>query len=114
MTVTDPSSPHLARLAVALDAMADGVALFDADDKFVACNRLYRTLCAPIADLLVPGVTFAAMVRASVERGFAPPAGDNSDAAVLLRVAQHVTAHEPVELQRGGRKLVMRETRTPD
>lgn len=114
MIPLDLNSPHAKRLAAALDAVADGVALFDADDKFVVCNRHYRALCAPIADLLVPGVEFSALVRASIARGFASAAGVGGDAAILLRLAQHRSADEAVELRRGGRVLVLRESRTPE
>jgi two-component system, cell cycle sensor histidine kinase and response regulator CckA len=114
MITLDPNSPHAKRLAIALDAVADGIALFDADDRFVVCNRLYRELCAPIADLLVPGVEFKALVRASVERGFAPTAGDSADTAIVLRLAQRLAPDEAIELLRGGRALVVRESRTPD
>jgi signal transduction histidine kinase/CheY-like chemotaxis protein len=114
MITLDPNSPHAKRLAVALDEAADGIALFDADDRFVVCNRLYRVLCAPIADLLVPGVEFAALVRASVERGFAPPSAGSGDAAILRRLAQHKDLAEAIELHRGGRVLIMRESRTKD
>lgn len=114
MIPLDPNSPHAERLAIALDEAADGIALFDADDKFVVCNRPYRALCAPIADLLVPGVEFAALVRASVERGFAAPSAGGNDATVLLRLAQHKEVTEAIELHRGGRILVMRESRMKD
>jgi two-component system, cell cycle sensor histidine kinase and response regulator CckA len=103
-----PHSP----LAAALNATVDGVALFDASDSLVFCNDAYRRLCAPIADLIVPGVEFATLVRASFARGFAR--ADDVDAAIAVRLAQHCCLHSDIEIVRGERTLLVRESRIPE
>lgn len=57
------------RLADAIEALADGFALYDADDRLVVCNRQYRDLNAATADLLVPGVSWYDVLRAGTYRG---------------------------------------------
>ena len=43
-------------LTEALDSLQEGLALFDAEDRLVACNEPYRRLFPSIAELIVPGV----------------------------------------------------------
>ncbi len=43
------------QLAEAVDALGEGFALYDAEDRLVLCNHRFRELLAPAADLLVPG-----------------------------------------------------------
>jgi len=59
----------LRRLDDALESMADGFALYDADGRLVVCNPRYQEYLAPIADLLAPGAHFDDLVRAGTRRG---------------------------------------------
>ncbi|MCH7937905.1 MAG: PAS domain S-box protein [Proteobacteria bacterium] len=62
---------------LAMESIADGVVLFDNDDKFVFCNSAYRKNLGPVQDLLVPGTTFETIVRAVAEKGLVTiPKGD--------------------------------------
>jgi signal transduction histidine kinase len=56
-------------LAEVLDALSDGLAVFDADGALVLHNRHYKSLNPLIADLIVPGVGWAMLIRESVQRG---------------------------------------------
>jgi len=51
------------QLADAIDGLSDGIALFDADERFVMCNDAYREGCWEAADLLVPGTRFEDILR---------------------------------------------------
>ncbi len=59
----------LHRLDGALESMADGFALYDADDRLVIWNRRYQEFLAPVADLLTRGARFGDIVREGARRG---------------------------------------------
>ncbi len=53
----------------ALDSISEGFVLFSADGRLLICNERYRQAYPNIADLLVPGATFAQILRVAAERG---------------------------------------------
>jgi diguanylate cyclase (GGDEF)-like protein/PAS domain S-box-containing protein len=55
--------------AAALDNMADGLVMFDADLDLVFCNEQYRKMFPLTADLRVPGTPAASILYASIARG---------------------------------------------
>jgi len=57
------------RLADALSDMADGLVMFDAEDRLVLCNERYRELFPRTARLRVPGTPFRDILRASISAG---------------------------------------------
>ncbi|MEQ9691774.1 MAG: diguanylate cyclase [Bauldia litoralis] len=57
------------RLSDALTFMADGLVMFDKNERLVFCNEQYRTLFPKTADLRVPGAQFRDLLRATIERG---------------------------------------------
>lgn len=63
----------------AIENMADGFALFDAEDRFVHCNENYRNIISGIADHLVPGTSFEDMTKAFAERGLIAVEADQID-----------------------------------
>ena len=61
---------------LAIDTLATGVAVFDADDRLVSCNDAYRALFPEVAPMLVRGVAYAdiaaeyfALAPAEMRRG---------------------------------------------
>jgi len=76
----------------AIENMADGFALFDAEDRFVLCNENYRKMLSDAADYLVPGTSFADMTRAFCERGLIAVEADQAEDWIRHRVAQHRAA----------------------
>lgn len=46
------------RLSDAIEAVDEGFAIFDADDRLVLCNQTYLSLWPKIADRIVPGMRF--------------------------------------------------------
>lgn len=87
------------RLIRALDAIEDLVALFDAEERLVFANRLFKDLHPGLDDVLVPGTTMAAILQAFGERGII---GD-PDRAVPERLAQFRNPAGYVDIQRFGR-----------
>ena len=61
------------RHADALANMADGLVMFDRDDKLVYSNEQYRAMFPKTADVRVPGASLRDILRVSFERG--EPAG---------------------------------------
>ncbi|MDW6026183.1 diguanylate cyclase [Mesorhizobium sp. BAC0120] len=53
----------------ALENMNEGLAMYDQDGIFLFCNRRYRELFPQTSYLRVPGMSFADIVRASIESG---------------------------------------------
>jgi two-component system, sensor histidine kinase len=45
-------------LTAAIDAVSEGFALFDSDERLVMCNAPFRELMTDVSDLLQPGVQF--------------------------------------------------------
>jgi diguanylate cyclase (GGDEF)-like protein/PAS domain S-box-containing protein len=99
----------------AIENMADGFALFDAEDRFVVCNENYRTIMSGIDDYLVPGMSFEEMTRAFAERGLMAVDADDIETWVQGRIAQHRAAagfHE--HRFSDGRWIRLAERRTGD
>ncbi len=106
---------NLLMLEDAIENMADGFALFDAEDRFVHCNEKYRNILSGIADHLVPGTSFEDMTRAFAERGLIAVEADQTDKWVRTRIAQHGAAEGSYEHQfRDGRRIRSAERRTSD
>ncbi|MBM3487101.1 MAG: PAS domain S-box protein [Alphaproteobacteria bacterium] len=77
------------RLRDAIEAMSEGFALYDADERLVLCNQRYLNEIWPcVANLIVPGARFEDLVRAVLGRvGQFPP--EDHDALVARALAQH-------------------------
>ena len=103
------------RMSHALESMADGFALFDADDRLIAYNRRYVELNPQIADIIAPGRKFADMLEVGVERrGF--DFGDYTPEDFFRwRMEEHHNPGEPHEqLMSDGRWVRSHERRTKD
>jgi two-component system cell cycle sensor histidine kinase PleC len=109
------ASAAQARLSEAIEAFSEGFALFDRGDRLIAFNRGYVELCRPIAELLRPGVTFEAIVRAAVAAGMMGDVGDDPEAWIARRLVQHRAPGAPFEHAYGdGRWFIVNERRTAD
>ena len=97
------------------DDLKEGFALFDADDRLVVANPEYVRLHDAVADILVPGLTFEAMIRAMYARGAMHDAVGSEDEFVAQRLRQHRNPQGPV-LRRlaDGRAYIIKETRLSD
>lgn len=68
------------QLSGALDSISEGFVLWDADDRLVMCNPVYRGYFAGHEDLCQPGVAFADVLREGAARGIYPNVPDDVDA----------------------------------
>ncbi|MFT5114323.1 MAG: PAS domain S-box-containing protein [Parasphingorhabdus sp.] len=67
------------RFADAIEALSTGFALFDSQDRLIVCNTKYTEYFPQLADHVRPGIPFADLIRAGVERGLFPEAVNNWD-----------------------------------
>ncbi len=99
----------------AIDGLPDGVALFDADDRLVVCNRSYSEAFARMSDLRVSGARHVDLVRAVVdcnEHQLQPPARER---LVAKFIDWHRQGGKPwLQKMRDGRWLRVREKRLSD
>ncbi|MFG1210734.1 EAL domain-containing protein [Xanthobacter flavus] len=102
-------------LANAVEAMSDGFALWDSDDRLVACNQRYRELFAITAPFLVPGARFKDIMRESAHARQLPLPGPVTEEAVAERERWHRPESSPVERRLStGRWVLMTDRRTAD
>jgi PAS domain S-box-containing protein len=103
------------RFLYAMEHGTSGFSFWDAEDRFVVCNELYRQRAGRAARLLVPGVPFEKFYWESLRLGdvVAPP-GRAAD-MLAERMARHrAGAGEAVVCEVGGKRLLSRDLRMPD
>lgn len=96
-----------------IEAMSEGLALFDEDARLVRCNSVYRELNPQIADLLEPGMEWELILRELGLRG-----AISEDALDRLRwmenrlaIGSSSAATLEIELQNGAlHEIAMRQT----
>ena len=79
------------QLLDAIEAIEDAFVLFDADDKLVVCNGVYRKLYPGLEDRVVPGITFEELVRlrvAEVGDSSFPSTADEKEALIQKRLEE--------------------------
>lgn len=103
------------RMMQALDVIADGFALYDAEDRLIVYNQRYVDLKSPIADLIMPGASFQAMMAEGLRRGMYELNGMTPEAYLALRFRQRRNPTGPYETQlTDGRWILVNEKRTAD
>src|SRR5206468_1550214 len=105
------------RLEAAIVALEGGFALFDTEDRLVLCNEPFRQESGPLAESIVPGLSFreisALVWDSGVIRELQP--GDTKERYINRRMEQHLAADgTPYEIYRSGRTLRRTEYRTAE
>ncbi|MDA1100712.1 MAG: PAS-domain containing protein [Proteobacteria bacterium] len=90
------------RVAAAMDGMNEPMALFDDQHRLIFCNQAFRELNHQIIDIVLPGVTFEALVRANVALGRYSNAKDRAEEFIQRRLRQFYEPDGPVDLEIGG------------
>ena len=105
-----------ARFTDALEAVATGIALFDADDRLVLCNSKFRELYAEVADVFQPGIRFAEILAIAAERRVVvASAAGRLEQWISERLASHRNPAGPIEFQMNdGRWLQIDEHQTQE
>ncbi|HSV53768.1 MAG TPA: PAS-domain containing protein [Burkholderiaceae bacterium] len=98
----------------AIEALPEGFALFDANDRMVICNTEFRKLYPLAQAAIQPGRSFEEMLRFGVRQRQYPDAVGREEAWLAQRMAQHRAANQAVMQQLpDGRWLQIEERRTP-
>ncbi len=105
----------------ALEAMSEGLVLFDADDRIVLCNSNYRRFFAvaggaEIADMVKPGALLWDIMRAAHAKGMFPLfKGQDLETHIKRRKAQRHNPGGSIEQNLSdGRWIQINEHRTAD
>lgn len=109
----EPRSASHDMLREVMEAMSEGLALFDEEARLVRCNSGFRELNPLIADLLEPGIDWELILRESGQRG-----AISEDALDRLRwmenrlaIGSESSAVLEIELQNGAlHEIAMRQT----
>jgi PAS domain S-box-containing protein len=102
------------RLLSSIEGLAEGIAIFDAEDRLVLCNERYRAIGPPDAKFLLPGARFEDLMRIGIRLGIFPAATGNEDEWLRKRMADHATGNVSFERQTpegGWLQVVERSTR---
>jgi len=103
------------RLMHALDVMADGFALYDANDNIVLYNKKYVDYSPMVADIIMPGAAKKDILEKSATRGAFVLNGMTTEEYIHWRLEKHRNPKEPYEVQLAdGRWLLVTEKRTND
>lgn len=104
-----------ARLLDAFEVVPEGLALFDAEDRYVLWNKSYAQLYAESGDMIAKGMRFEDALRAGLARGQYPDAVGREAEWLAERLALHAeprSAHE--QHLAGDRWVRIEERRTAD
>lgn len=103
------------RLAHAIEALDQGFALYDADDRLVMANQAYRKMFPLIRHLFEPGTTYRELLAASAAAGqCVGAAGREADWIAERLEHHHGGGHAREDQLADGRWLYLVERRTPD
>jgi signal transduction histidine kinase/DNA-binding response OmpR family regulator len=113
---TDQAKQAEAQLIEAIESISEGFSLYDPDDNLVVCNSRYRENLYPgIADTMMPGTQFEAILRHAAERGLIAGAQGRVDDWVAQRMAQHRETGGPhLQQQSDDRWIQISERKTED
>jgi signal transduction histidine kinase/CheY-like chemotaxis protein/HAMP domain-containing protein len=104
-----------ARLGEAIEAISEGFALYDADDRLIVCNSRFKEMYATVGVDIQPGTPYETILRAVAGAGIIPAARESGDAWVADRLKRHLDPSGTFEQQRGGGTwLKISERRTAD
>ncbi|MDP6773600.1 MAG: PAS-domain containing protein, partial [Rhodospirillales bacterium] len=104
-----------ARLRGAIESMQEGFVLFDADDRLVEVNDVYRRINPKAEAYLKRGMRFEDLIRANVERGWMVEALDREEKFIRERMERHRNPKGSIIRQfSDGKWYILEETRTPE
>jgi len=102
------------RLQDAVEALDQGFALYDAEDRLVMANAAYRRLFPRIGRSIEAGTTYRELLQVSAEAGQYVEAAGREDEWIAERMAHHRLGGQGLEQQLAdGRWVYLLERRTP-
>ena len=104
-----------ARMMHALEAMAEGFAIYDPQDRLVVYNRKYLDFNPVITDLIMTGASYQDLVTATVARGGIVLGGMSAQDYIGQRMYHHSHSAQAYEIENSdGRWISANEKRTSD
>jgi PAS domain S-box-containing protein len=102
------------RFLSAIEAMDDGFAIFDADDRLVLWNQPYIRVFAGIADQIREGALYDDLLRTAIDRGVFGAEGERDEIALRRRLHRPLTeVWDGEDELADGRLIWVRERATP-
>ncbi len=102
-------------LSDAIETISEGFSLYDSEDRLVVCNSKYSLLYPGIAAEIAPGMTFEAIARRAIERGYIEDAKEDPETWLAKRLARHRQPSGAHTQQGGdGRWIMVSERKTED
>jgi len=103
------------RLRGAIDSLQEGFALYDADDRLIAYNKIYEQVMPGLKEIMDRGGTFENVFRGIVAKGIIPEAKGREEEFIQERLEQHRNPKGPIirNLPDGGWQRI-EEVRTPE
>ncbi len=80
-------------LLTSINALKDGFVIYDADDRLVLCNEVYRQYYEKSAHMMVPGTPFEDIIREGVRNGQYSDAIGREEEWIAERIKAH---REPI------------------
>lgn len=103
------------RFLHAIENSNDGIAFWDAEDRFVLCNERYREKAGRSARALTPGITFERSYWEAIRLGDIPTEPGKAAERLIERMERHRAATgEPHEVEYDGEWRLIRDQRTPN
>jgi adenylate cyclase len=104
-----------AQLGEAIEAISEGFALYDANDRLVVCNSRFKEMYAGTGLEIQPGIQYETILRKAAETGIVPLPHDKRDAWIAERLDRHRNPRGAFEQQRSrGIWLKISERQTAD
>jgi signal transduction histidine kinase/CheY-like chemotaxis protein/HAMP domain-containing protein len=103
------------QLSEAIEAISEGFALYDAEDRLLVSNRHYREMYAGLDVEVKPGTKYERIIGAAAAAGLIPGASGQIETWLADRLERHRHPHGAYEQQRaGGKWLKISERRTAE
>jgi PAS domain S-box-containing protein len=103
------------RMHDAIEALDEGVALFDPNDRLVICNSRYAKFFRDLAGIeLQAGRTFESFIRAGLTRGMFPRAHDDPEAWLAALLTRRREGRPREQYLASGSWLLIRDYTTDD
>ena len=104
-----------ARMMIALDAIGDGFAVYDANDCLTVYNKQFVQLNSEISDLIKPGVHHSTLLNSHIQRGSIKADGLTNEEIFAREIKRHEDPGHAYDRQLlDGRWIRIIEKRTED
>jgi PAS domain S-box-containing protein len=96
----------------AIESLYEGIVIFDKQERLVSCNRAFRDMHAPCAEVLYSGATVDALLQDALSKGLYPDAMGREPAWLAERLGRYRHPAGATEHRfHGGRWLFVAERR---